>query len=475
MLSNSISCVLSLLRGRGVLDYPVLVRIFLLAMLHLGFSNLHAQHYNVKDYGIEGTNPQNTQLINGLIDQVFEQGGGTIVFPAGEYLTGAIHLKSNIHLVVEGGAVLKFSQNFDDYPFVQTRWAGVECIGFSPLIYANGAENVSITGMGTIDGNAFAWYDRQLEIIADRENVKPETKWEKELAELNKNADPGDLVENYGVYWKSQFLRPPVIQFYNCTNVLLRDITVINSPFWTIHPVYCDRVTIDNVTIDNPPGTHNTDGINPESSRNVHISNCLINVDDDCITLKAGRDSDGRRVGIPTENVTITNCIFNRGYGGLTIGSEMSGGVKNVVVSNCVFNDLDWGIRIKTQRGRGGIIENIQMNNLIINNNKLGISINTRYTELPSAPVSERTPIVRNIRISDVMVNNAQRAGQIIGLEEMPVEDVFLENIVVSAEEGFRVEDAKGIWFGNVHAKIEKGKLINKKNARVKTYRITQR
>jgi polygalacturonase len=340
------------------------------------------------------------------------------------------------------------------------------------MIYARDAHNISITGAGTIDGNAHAWWERQKEIFANRANAHPETRWEKELADLNKDADPGDLVENYGVYWKSQFLRPPVIQFYKCTNVLLRDITVINSPFWTIHPVYCDQVTIDNVTVDNPKGTHNTDGINPESCKNVRISNCLISVDDDCITLKSGRDSDGRRVGIPTENVTITNCILNRGYGGLTIGSEMSGGVRNVVVSNCIFNDLDWGVRIKTQRGRGGVIENIQMNNLIINNNKLGISINARYTDLPPALVTERTPAIRNIRISGVMINNTRKAGQILGLEEMPVDGIYLENMVISADEGFTIEDAKGVYFDTIHAKIQNGKLINKKNARVKAKRV---
>lgn len=436
--------------------------------------SLHAQHHDVLTHGIRGDNPSNTRLINSLIDSLYAVGGGTIVFPPGDYLTGAIHLRSNIHLVIEGGAVLRFSQDFDDYPFVATRWAGVECMGFSPLIYANGASNVMISGMGTIDGNAYAWWQRHEEIMADPDKVEPRSRWERQLAELNRHADPGDLLEFFGKYWSSQFLRPPVIQFYNCTNVLIRDVTIVNSPFWTVHPVYCDGVTIDNITIDNPEGTHNTDGINPESSRNVRITNCLISVDDDCITIKSGRDRDGRRVGIPSENITISGCVLNRGYGGITIGSEMSGGVRNVVVTNCILNDLDWGIRIKTQRGRGGVIENIMANNLVINNNRIGISINARYTDLPPAIVSEKTPVIRRVRISDVIIDGTSRAAQVIGLEEMPIETVHLENMTINADEGFFIEDANNVFLNNIYMNLQTKNALRKRNATVFQYRVIE-
>lgn len=438
---------------KGIIVWWLLVTV-------MGMSVRAQQFYNILDYG--GSNDStgmNTDAIAKAIDAAASKGGGTVYFPAGKYITGPIHFKSNITLFIDAGAELHFSDDFDHYlPMVESRWEGTEVTNFSPLFYAKDVENIAITGRGLIDGHGKKWWGFS-EVTIRNQKEGEETKWQNEFKRLNKDVLAPDLPG-----WVEQgFLRPPFIQFLRCNNVQIKDIKIQNSPFWTVNPQYCDNVTVDGVTIDNPPSP-NTDGINPESCSNVHIANCHISVGDDCITIKSGKDRSGRKVNIPAENHTITNCTMLRGHGGVVIGSEMSGGVKNIVISNCIFDGTDRGIRIKTARGRGGVVENIRVSNIVMRNIRdQAIVLNMQYAKTGEEPVSERTPLFKNVYISD-MAGTTNRVGQILGLEEMPVENVSFNNINMQSKAGFLVENAKKISFNNVQVDVVDEPFIKAKN-----------
>jgi polygalacturonase len=402
-----------------------------------------------------------TALVNQSIEKAAAKGGGVIYFPAGNYLTGAIHLKSNITVHIESGATVHFSDNFDDYlPFVQVRWSGLVMQSFCPLFHAADAENITICGRGTIDGQGEKWWTENGRLGALIRNNKikdePLTSYQKMWVNANQGFDIPPYWENYMM---RKFYRPPFIQFFQCKNILIEGITIINSPFWTVNPEFCDNLTIHGITITNPSRSPNTDGINPSSCSNIHISDCHINVGDDCITIKSGRDADGRKWGKPCENITIINCTMLAGHGGVVIGSEMSGGVKKVTISNCVFNGTDAGIRLKSSRGRGGIVEEIRVDNIVMNNIQKSAFIFDLYYDGTSQPeaVSERTPVFRNIHISNVTGSNIRKVGYISGLEEMPIEEISFSNINVTAKEGFSAKTARNIQFHNVDFAVEEG------------------
>lgn len=377
----------------------------------------------------------NTTLINHTVDRLSQAGGGTLFFPAGTYLTGAIRLKSNITLELEAGATLLFSDNFDDYlPFMEVRHEGVMMKSFSPLISAMDAENITIKGEGTLDGQGKAWWTEFFRIYVDlekngmRELNKYQPLWEKEN---DVEALYAETNEDWHGTLKRRFFRPPFIQPVRCRRVRIEGVKIINSPFWTVNPEFCDNVVVTGVTIHNVPSP-NTDGINPESCRNVHISDCHISVGDDCITLKSGRDAQARRLGVPCENITITNCTMLSGHGGVVIGSEMSGSVRKVTISNCVFDGTDRGIRIKSTRGRGGVVEDIHVSNIIMSNIKReAVVLNLKYSKMPVEPMSERTPLFRDISISGLTAVGVKTPVKIVGLEEAPVTDIILRDINV--------------------------------------------
>lgn len=439
-------------------------RLFTLTILSFYILLMQAKTYNIQLLGADITgNKACTALINNTIKQAAKEGGGTIYFPAGQYLTAAIHLESNITIEIEAGATLKFSTVFEDYlPFVRMRWEGVFMNSLSPLFYAANAKNIAIKGRGTIDGQGHTWWaeSRRLidEIKANGKTLSTNSLQQKWL-DANKDINVSPYYEKT---LERKFFRPPFIQFLECKNILIEGITIINSPFWTINPEGCDDLVIHGVTINNPsanPKGHNTDGINPSSCRNVRISDCFISVGDDCITIKSGRDEDGRNYGRPCENLTITNCIMLAGHGGVVIGSEMSGGVKKVAISNCVFNGTDAGIRLKASRGRGGVVEEIRVNNIVMNDIQRNAFIFDLFYDKESAvePVSERTPIFRNIHISDVTGSNIRKIGYITGIEEMPIDEISFSNINMTGVEGFTVKTASNIRFHNVDFSSEKG------------------
>ncbi|MGV8092261.1 MAG: glycoside hydrolase family 28 protein [Mangrovibacterium sp.] len=428
-------------------------------------SSAEAKIYDVVMLGADSKGLNKcTSIIDHAITRAASDGGGTIYFPAGKYLTGPIHLKSNITIELEAGAIVKFSDDFEDFlPFVKVRYEGIFMKTFSPLIYAVGAENISIKGEGEIDGNGFKWWEVIKSITSEvRENGrvaypdKYQQLWLRENESLKVEPYYQKTLEN-------NFFRPPLIQFQECSNINIDGISIRNSPFWTINPVGCDDVTVHRVKIFNPEYGRNTDGINPSSCSNVRISDCFISVGDDCVTIKSGRDGEGREYGRPCENITVTNCIMLAGHGGVVIGSEMSGGVKNVAISNCVFNGTDNGIRLKSARGRGGVVENIRVNNILMRNIKSNAFIFNLFYDQDTLtePVSERTPIFRNIHISNITGTDVNKIGFINGLKEMPVEELSFININISAREGFLAKEAKNIHFNNIDFAVMKGPSLS--------------
>jgi len=357
-----------------------------------------------------------TIALQNAIDAAAARGGGKVYLPAGRYLTGALFFHDNISLDLDPGAVLLGSQNPADYPVAPYRWEGAEQLTYSPLLAGSGLKNISITGRGIIDGQGGPWW---------------------RAFEENSLAYP----------------RPRLIGFTDCQNILVEGVTLTNSPAWTVNPVRCENVNVRGVTIINPPDSPNTDGINPDSCRGVRISDCFVSVGDDCITLKSGTQNELPQRRRACRDIAITNCILERGHGGVVIGSEMSGDVHNVVISNCIFIGTDRGIRIKSRRGRGGRIENVRASNLIMEGVQCPFTINLFYNcngakgdrivsdKFPRS-LDDGTPVLRGIHFSHISAVDVKiAAGFLYGLPELPLDDVDLDDISISlsptAEPGY--------------------------------------
>jgi polygalacturonase len=424
-------------------------------MLLLSAAMAFSVTVDMRKAGADGAGKKNNaKLINSTIDKLHAKGGGTLYFPTGKYLTGGIRMKSNITIEISAGATLLFSDNFDDYlPFVEMRYEGVVMNSFHPLIYAVDAENITIKGEGKLDGQGKKWWDELFRVMIDlkengvRDINKYQPMWDKAN---NVQALFDETNEDYTATLQRRFFRPPFIQPIRCKNVRIQDVTIVNSPFWTINPEFCENVKVTGVTIINPKSP-NTDGINPSSCRNVHISDCHISVGDDCITIKSGRDGQGRRYGVPCENITITNCTMLSGHGGVVIGSEMSGSVRNVVISNCIFDGTDRGIRLKSSRGRGGVVENIRVSNIVMRNiQREAIILDLKYSRMPEEPVSERTPVFRNIHISNLTGVDVRIPIYIRGLEEAPITDITLSDINIQSKQEPYFENTKRVILKDV-------------------------
>ncbi|WP_372636305.1 glycoside hydrolase family 28 protein [Cohnella sp.] len=396
--------------------------------------------FSIVDFGAVGDGAVDcTSAFAQAIESCSVAGGGTVLVPAGTYLTGPIRLASHMTLYVEAGAIIRFIDQFDRYEPVQTRWSGYECYGYQPLLFGSGLERISIKGEGVIDGQGAAWWQAYRELRY--EGRLPVTSVRESLLELNwelKGRTRSNIVE-----WESQFLRPPLLQLIDCRAVVIEGVTLRNSPFWNTHLVYCDHVNLRGLTIENPSDTPNGDGLDLDSCSNVRVSDCHFDVGDDCLCLKSGIDEDGRRVGKPTENITVTNCTMLRGHGGIVFGSETAGGIRRVTVTNCVFIGTDRGIRIKTNRARGGGVEDVLISNIYMKDVLCPIAINAFYRHgvdesnplmsSPEAiPVTDATPVIRGIHISDVTARGALGAAAFLfGLPEQPIEDVSLRHITI--------------------------------------------
>jgi polygalacturonase len=358
----------------------------------------------------------------GAINACSREGGGRVVVPRGDFLTGAIHLRSNVNLHISEGATLRFLPDPRLYlPAVYTRWEGVECMSYSPFIYACDQENVAVTGAGILDGQAsnehwWPWcgspfYGGGLEgpnQMAAR----------KKLFGMGEN----DVPVKDRVFGEGSYLRPNFIQFYRCRNVLLDGVTVRNSPMWQIHPVLCVNVTVRGVSmLSHGP---NNDGCNPESCRDVRIENCFFDTGDDCIAVKSGRNRDGRRIGAPSENIIVRHCRMKDGHGGVTIGSEASGGVRNVFAEDCDMDspNLERALRLKTNSVRGGFIENIFMRNVTVGQvSDAVLRINLFYEE---GDAGRFPPTVRNIEMRNVKSGKSKYALYLRGYRHAPLRNI---------------------------------------------------
>jgi len=407
--------------------------------------------FDLKEFGgVPDGNFDNTEVFAEAISSCHQAGGGTINIPAGIWYTGPIHLKSNVHLKLEEGAVISFSDNFEAYlPVVFTRWEGNECYNYSPLIYAQDCENIAITGQGKLLGNGDKWWPwKQTQQAAAKELYD---------AEFN------EIPVKERIFGREEGLRPQFIQPINSKNILIEGITIVDGPMWTIHPVYCENTIIRDLKIitDGP----NTDGINPDSCKNMLIEDCDFETGDDCIAIKSGINEDGRRVNKPTENLLIRNCRAKEGHGGVVIGSEMSGGVKNVHVHDCVFNGGERGVRLKSMRGRGGCVENLLFENIEINNlREEGIILNMYYDATTVEPRSEMPPLFRNITIRNIKGENIDQPVVLRGLPEKKMKDITLENIALSGKEGLRASNLDGLYLKNINLEVEAEEQFKFKN-----------
>lgn len=375
--------------------------------------------YNIQKYGAVPDNPEflNTKVINATIDLCSRKGGGTVLVPRGTWHTGPIVLKSRVNLKVDEGGVLLFTPDTSKYPAVLTRWEGMDCINVSPMIYAYDLKDIAITGKGTIDGGASVknwWGMRRLSALPGKE-----LRGRPLLMDMNEKGIP---VEKR-IMKASDNLRPQLINFYKCSNILIQDVTLTRPAFWTIHPLLSENIIVKGVTIITA-GAPNGDGCDPESCRNVLIEDCFFNTGDDCIAIKSGRNFDGRKWNKPSENIIVRKCRMQNGHGGVVIGSEISGGFRNLFVEDCEMNspELERVIRIKTNDCRGGVIENLYIRNVNVGQ----CSESVLHINLVYEPNEECTrdfpPYVKNVFLDNVKCQKS-RYGVFI--------DAFKENVNV--------------------------------------------
>lgn len=410
-------------------------------------------YFNVLDFG---TLPNETgdasKGINAAIQAAKCVGGGIVYIPAGNYTCGPIELVSNLELYIEAGAVLNFpAQNL---PFTKGRNQSIDCLTPVPLIGGHDLENVTIKGSGTITTNNAEWMKLKPRYGGSAAGVN----WANLLKSLEKKTPATE--EEY--QQAATELRPPFIQVMNCKNVTMEGIHIIGSPMWPVHILYSENVVVHGISINTYPGVH-TGGIYLDSSSYIRISDCFIETGDDGIVIKSGKDADGLRVNKPTENVAVTNCTVRRAHGAVTLGSEIAGGLRNIVVSNMICEGTQIGIRIKSRRGRGGFIEDVRFDNWSMENMGEAIVVTNYYSmegevyDGDTTTVSNRTPVFRNIAISNISINHAKKVLSIDGLPEMPIEGLRITDLIASGKAGMTASNTLSMELHNVQINAEKG------------------
>ena len=383
-----------------------------------------------------------TAAFRAAIEACHRAGGGRVVVARGVFLTGPVHLKSNVNLHVSEGATIRFSRERAAYlPVVPTRWEGVELMGYSPLVYAYEQTNVAVTGRGTLDGQADAEHWWPWKRNGHPESQKPDRD------RLLRQAEAGVPVAER-VYGAGHYLRPQFLQPYRCTNVLIEGVTITNAPMWVIHPVLSQNVVVRGVTV--VSSGPNNDGCDPESSTDVLIEDAVFDTGDDCIAIKSGRNADGRRLAFPSERILVRRCRMRAGHGGVTIGSEVSGSVRDVFVEKTVMSspDLERGIRFKTNAMRGGTIENVFVRDVEIGEVGSAIDIDMLYEEGASGAFF---PVVRNLQVDRMTVRKARYAFFVRGLDASPVAGVSVRDSVFrDVAEGSRLEHVEELLLRNV-------------------------
>lgn len=446
---------------------------------------------SVIDFGAVGDGiTDNTAAINEAIVAVSQHGGGRVLIPAGIWCVGPVELKSGVDLHAERNALVIFDSNPESYPIVETSFEGLDTRRCTSPIWARDAHDIALTGEGIYDGSGDSWR------FVRREKVT-ESQWAELLATPGCYVD-GDLwypsKESYEGHricdafnnpqgleseeqWEAirHWLRPVMVSFINCSNVLVENVTLRNSPAWMLHPLMCENVIIKNVEIFNPWYSQNGDALDLESCNRALVADCLFDAGDDGICIKSGKDADGRRRGKPCSNVVVRNTQVLHGHGGFVVGSEMSGGVNNVYVENCTFTGTDVGLRFKSTRGRGGVVKNIYIENINMCNIPTdALTFNLYYNGKSASeekgrsvqraqmlPVTEETPEFRDIFIRNVKCRNAGRAIYFHGLPEMPVRNIVIENIDITAKEGGMFAYTDSLVLRNVNIRQSQGEQFS--------------
>ena len=389
-----------------------------------GSCMLAGTKYVITDFGAIGDNSTlNTEAIQSAIDKCHTNGGGVLVIPEGTFLTGSVFFKQGVDLYLEKGAVLKGTVNPDDYPQVSTRWEGEEMVWVAALVNFFDMTDVEIAGEGMIDGSGDQWMQRY---PRDSEELKTG--------------------------------RPRLIAIQNCKDVNVRDFSFKNQACWGLFVLYSHDVTIRNLTIRAEHDIISSDGIDIDSCDEVRITGCDIDVNDDCIAIKSGKDEDGLRVNRPAENIVIDNCRFRYGHGGVSMGSEMSGGIRNVVIRDCVMDSDNWApIRFKSQPSRGGVVENITYKNIKLNGTKQAFEFNMAWRMRPPIkPPADPLPVVRNVKIINVS-GTVDSAGYIYGLDDSPVENVTFKNCGIKANKGLKLKNIDMLDLSGLDISVKEG------------------
>ena len=442
----------------------------------------------ISDFGAKGDGQTLcTEAFAKAVDALVKKGGGKLIVPRGVWHTGPIVLKSNINLHIEKGGVILFAADETLYPVISTSFEGLNTRRCQSPLSALNAENIAITGEGVIDGNGQYWRPLKKDKVTEGQwkafTSQPGGVFKNpKLWYPSEGYAKGDAMADMNVPrnmqseddWNSirRFLRPVMVGLVGCKNVLLQGVIFQNSPAWNLHPLMCENIIIDDVLVRNPAYAQNGDALDLESCKNALIVNSRFDAGDDGICIKSGKDADGRRRGRPCENVVVDGCTVFAGHGGFVVGSEMSGGVRNIKVANCQFMGTDVGLRFKSTRGRGGIVENIFIDGISMNDIKNDALIFNMYYGGKSVaeavadgdnpnnkdmkPVDETTPIFRNINIRNIVCYGAGRAMLFNGLPEMPIDGITLQNIDIVAKEGAEFNNAKNITKNNVNIKVKK-------------------
>ncbi|MCI8804523.1 MAG: glycoside hydrolase family 28 protein [Clostridiales bacterium] len=433
------------------------------------------KEFVITDFGAVGDGKfVNTDVINSAISKCNEDGGGKVIVPRGIWLSGPIILKSNVELHLEDGAVILFSSNYDDYKLIYTSWEGFFTYRCISPIYAKECKNIAITGKGIIDGNGGAWRpvkrfkmtEKAWKSIVESGGVvvegEEEIWWPTEAAmEANKAIIPNPsilkdekLCEKYRDY-----LRPVLVNFTKCENVLIDGPTFQNSPAWAIHPWLCENMIIQNINVRNPWFSQNGDGIDVDSCKYVIVKNSTFDVGDDALCVKSGKNEDGRKLAVPCEFVRFENCTVYHGHGGFVIGSEMSGGVKEIYVKDCTFIGTDTGLRFKSCIGRGGVVEDVFIDGINMTEiSKEAIVFTMGYdmdTKEGQSVKTEEIPEFKNIEIKNILCGKAETAISIMGLSERPVHHITFENVNITSKKPVFFEKAENIVQKNVSVIVE--------------------
>lgn len=409
------------------------------------------KRYLVTEYGSKADGVfDNTESFKKAIQACSNDGGGIVVVPGGKYYTGPIHLEDNVNFHLEEGAEILFSTKPSDYPIVHTSFEGTELMNYSPLIYAYKKHNVAVTGKGTLNGQATKenWWPWSAASSYGWKKGIPSQSDPLNRPRLVDMAEEGLAVKDR-IFGEGHYIRPNFVEFFECTEVLLQDVTIINAPFWIIHPIKSTNVTIDGVTV----RSHgpNNDGCDPEYSKNVIIKNCTFDTGDDCIAIKAGRDADGRRVAIKSENIIVQNCTMFDGHGGVTIGSEISAGVSNVYVENCIMNspNLDVAIRLKTNSRRGALIENFYVRNIEIGQVREAVLKVDMFYNVHGNQTGNFIPRIENIYLENVSVKDGGKYSILAkGYGKSPIKNITFKNVTIDkVGTPFSIENVSNLNF----------------------------